>query len=647
MADPWQVVSQTPTPTTPPPSGGGNNSDPWQVVSQTPITQTPQPSLLQRGINAVTSLPGVQVGIGAVKSAEEGLGGAVQLGTQGAEQRAQSRASALGVENEVPTPTTTDTADQTGQAIANWLKKNTERQGFMQKTGAAGEIMAELFGGGELTRAATLPDKLIEVGRTLKAIESTPALQRLVTRAVTSGARGAAETGTQELVRSGGDPEAAAATAALGGVVGGAGGVIGEGINALRPSTTNIEGVDIPVAAAQRPDASAITRIASSPDAIAEAQQTAAPQVIQNTARRALSNVLDQVNAARGQIQGPAEEAGIQPGTYKFTVAPHGEPVETTDPNFVQKLLNEAQDIARSDGFDELGPRQQQRITSTVDDLQSQLDQYHEELASRPHFTPIDVPTAISSVDDLGTAGDAMQNSVNDIYQRMRGAAQEQMNVRRLNDLSPSDFDQLLEQNADQFSPTERQIATDTFRRGAALKELHNAVQQGFNVSPEYAADTGTERTFTGSDRIANAIDDVLRTRRDDLTAMLGSDGIRSLRNINELLKPPDTRTALQQLLRATGATLRHHYSGIFGLMGLGGSAAIGGVAAHALGVPPAMGAAGGMATGYALRKVVDAIATNPMIADRVAYAVRNNVAPRVAAPLIAHMMQRSNPQPQ
>jgi hypothetical protein len=609
-----------------------------------------QPSLLQRGVDLVSKIPLVQFGIGAVKSAEEGLGGAIQAGTQNSQQREQARASSLGVENQAtPPPAAPDAYDQTAQALADWLKKNTQRQGFIQKSGAAAEIMGELFGGGEATQAASLPDKLIEVGRTIKAIESTPALQRLISRAVTSGTRGAVETGAQQYVRTGGDPEATATAAATGGVVGGAAGAVSEGLNMLRPSSTTIGGVDVPITAAQRPNAPAITRLTTPAEdipAIAEAQQAAAPQIIQNTARRALGNVLDDVNVTRGQMQGPAEEAGIQPGTFKFSVAPHGgEPVETTDPNFVQKLLNEARDITESDGFDQLGPRQQQRVTGTVDDLQSQLDQYHQELAERPHFTPIDVQSALNSTDNLHTAGDIMQNSVDDIYQRMRGAAKEQLNVPRLNSLKPDQFNQLMEENSDQFSPEERQVATDTFRKGVALKELHEAIQQGFNVSPQYAADTGAARTFTGSNRIANSIDDVLERHGDDLTDMLGTDGISSLRRMNELLKSPDTGGVLQQLLRATGSSLRHHYGGIFGLAGLGGSAAIGGVAAHALGVPPMVGAAGGAATGYALRKVIDKVATNPMIADRVAYAVEHSIAPRVAAPLIANMMIRSDAQ--
>lgn len=625
------------------PAQGG--SDPDFIPAQA----TPQPSLLQRGVDMVSKIPIVQFGIGAVKSAEEGLGGAIQAGTQGSQQREQSRAASLGVENQVaPPPSTPDTADKTAQALADWLRKNTERQGFIQKSGAAGEIMAELFGPGELSRAVSLPDKLMEAARTMKAIDTSPALQRILTRAVTSGARGAAETGSQAYVRSGGDPEATATAAAMGGAVGGAGGAASEVLNTLKPSTTSIEGVDIPITAAQRPNAPAITRIATPAadiPAIAEAQQAAAPQIIQNTARRALGNVLNDVNTSRGEMQGPAEEAGIQPGTFKFNVAPHGEPVETTDPNFVQKLLNEAKDMASSDGFEQLRPRQQVRVSNTVDDLQSQLDQYHQELASRPHFTPIDVQSALNSTDNLATAGDIMQNSVDDIYQRMRGAAKEQLNVGRLNELKPDQFNQLMEENADQFSPQERQIATDTFRKGVALKELHEAIQQGFNVSPEYAADTGAGRTFTGSNRIANSIDDVLQRHGDDLNDMLGSNGIRSLRRMNELLKDPDTGGVLQQVLRATGATLRHHYGGLFGLAGLGGSAAIGGVAAHALGAPPMAGAAAGAATGYVLKKVIDKVATNPMIADRVAYAVEHNIAPRVAAPLIAHMMIRSDTQ--
>ena len=205
------------TPIPPPPAG-------FTPVDQTTTaaTPTPQPSLLQRGLDLASKIPIVQFGIGAVKSAEEGLGGTIEAGMSGSQQRQQGRASALGVENQVPAaPSAPDAADHIGQGIASWLKQNTERQGFIQKSGAAGEIMAELFAPGEIGRVLSLPDKLMEASRTIKAIDTTPALQRLISRAVTGATTAGTEVGAQTYARTGGDPEATAKAVGTAGVVGG------------------------------------------------------------------------------------------------------------------------------------------------------------------------------------------------------------------------------------------------------------------------------------------------------------------------------------------------------------------------------------------------------------------------------------------
>ena len=196
-----------------------------------------------------------------------------------------------------------------------------------------------------------------------------------------------------------------------------------------------------------------------------------------------------------------------------------------------------------------------------------------------------------------------------------------------------------MEQNADKFSPEERQVATDTFRKGAVAKMWHDALQQGFNISPEQeaaTADIGGQRTFTGSNKIASSIDDVVANHGDDLRSMIGDEGINSARRLNQLMKGPDTSGPLQKLLRNTAAIMRHHYGGIAGF--------VGSAAAPFLGVSHLTGMAGGAATGYALQKVINNMATDPAIAGRIAYAVEHNVSSHIAAPLIAMMMTRRTP---
>jgi len=80
MADPWQVVSQTPTQATPPPnppaSGGG---DPWQVVSQAPIQQNAAPpQAAPTSGNFLAEQPGT-VGMGALKRIKSMAAGLVDM----------------------------------------------------------------------------------------------------------------------------------------------------------------------------------------------------------------------------------------------------------------------------------------------------------------------------------------------------------------------------------------------------------------------------------------------------------------------------------------------------------------------------------------------------------------------------------------
>ena len=537
------------------------------------------------------------------------------------------------------------------QKVSDFLRQHTQTHGLFEGLGEAGESAMELMALPEVdalgvgAKAATAADKLAEVTKLTKYLETNTKAARVLRvglDTIKSAARSGAEQAGQSYVKTGGDTDAAESAGITGGVVGGAlgGGVsaVNQVAKALKPGAETLEGVTMPVAASQRPNASSLTKLASPPSetAVGEAQQAAAPQVISHGAKRAVKNVLDEVNLSRGEMQGPVEEAGVPPGAFKFTIEPHGQPVETTDPNIVRKLLGEAQDV-KATSYNDLGPRQQTRVDDTIQSLSDQLDQYHTERATRPHFTPADTQAAVDNTDDYRTAGEHIQDSVDDVFQRMRGAANEQLDKKWLKQLKPSEFDQLMEANADKFSPEERQIATDTFRKGAALKEWHDAIHQGFNISPQQAAataDIGGERTFTGSNKISNSIDNVVAERGDDLRSMIGDEGIRSVRRMNQLMQDPDTGGPLQELLRRTASVMRRHYGGLAGMAGA--------AAAPFLGVSHLTGMTTGAATGYALKKVIDAMASNPEVADRLAYAVKNKVASHVAAPIISTAIVRA-----
>lgn len=634
QSDPDFIPAQTQS-APPPPSAGG---DPDFIPAQATAQDAQMPGWLQTAHDILNAPNAANIGV--LKGAAHTATGLVDLANRGMHDPNNPTAP--------PVP-----LSPALKRATDWVNAHTQAQGVAEKSGEVAESVAELMTPEALAEAGKIPEMmsfgehLSEAAKNAKILENSPVIRRLVKVGIDASrgaTRAGAEMGAQTLVKTGGDTDKAATAAEVGALTGGVirGGLssAGELADVLKPSSETLEGVKMPVAASQRPGASVATKLANAPEdlpAMEAARQAAAPQIIQNGARRSLKTVLEDVNQTRGEMQGPADEFGVQPGAYKFSISPHGTPVETTDPGIVQKILSEAEDLKNSDAHESMSDRQRARTDDTIDDLTRQMDEYHNDRATRPHFTPVDVDSLVKNTSDYRTAGEHMQNSVDDIYQRMRGAANEQLDKKFLKQLSPEQFNTLMEQNADKFSPEERQIATDTFRKGAVLKEFHDAIQQGFNISPAQeaaTADIGGKRAFTGSNKISSAIDDVISKRGDDLRSMVGDEGIRSVRRMNQLMQGPETGGPLRQLLRGTAAIMRRHYGSTAGFIGAG--------AAPFLGVSHLTGIGTGVAAGYALKKVVNTMATNPEIAGRIAYAVEHGVSAHIAAPLISMMMIRA-----
>lgn len=538
------------------------------------------------------------------------------------------------------------------QVLSPNVKKATDWVRQRAKSKTVADVLGKFMeAGGELAAAPELlPESEIfkGFGELSKVMEKYPTISGIlhtVMGGAKTAARAGSEGGAQTFVKSGGNVEetksAAIGSALFGGALGTLTHGASEAAKLLRPGVEAMEGVEVPAMASAKAEPAAITKLArtaSDTPKMQAKQSKAAGEVIRNGARRAVKTALQKVNETRAAIQGPPDEAGNYPGTYTFKVAPFGEEIEATDPNYVQKLLNEARDAQEHEGFSQLGPRQQARVNNTVDSLEQQLDQYHTDQATRPRFLPINEEAAVANTEDYRTAGDILQNSIDDVYQRMRGAANEQLDKKWLKQLTPSDFSKLLEQNADKFSAADRQIATDTYRKGVALKAYHNAIQKAFNISPAQEAaakDIGAKRVFGGKDSVANALDEVLSEHGDDLRELVGDEGIRSVRRLNQLVKSPETAGRFNDMLRYVAMHARRHYGSIGGLLG----SAIG----HQVGAGPYVGGAVGVATGMAMQKAINAAATNPAIADRLIYAVENNIPKTVAAPLITSMIVKAD----
>jgi hypothetical protein len=696
----WQVDSVTPTQTAAAPA-----SQQWQVDSATP---TPQPTLGQRIYQNLSRDPYTGTTIGAGKGAINTVAGLGEL------------VNKYVVAPQAPGATaTTQKVSDTLKQATDWLRSYGHPHGISEHIGdfaeGAGEVLLpETWAGkaAEIPEALNAGDRLMQLGKNMKTLTANPGLQMLAKVGLVT-----LKNAGQTFVKTGGDVGKTEESAAISAGLGTAGELLGQGAKyvagALRPTTEALEGETMPVLASQRANAPLITKAipkAETLPKIEAAQQAVPAKAIQNGAQRAIKNVLDKVNETR-QIQGPAEESGIQPGQYKFSVDRYdprtdyepigrtqqqlgpaaatiperlaGEPTtvsdaalrqrqlgpaaatvpeqsftgppssapakfQTTDPNIAQKMLTEAQTIAENP---DIGPRLRGRVEQRIEDLTNQLDEYHSARATAPNFKPIDTASAIADTHDYRTAGDLMQNSVADVYKRMAQVTDGESSILQQQPRwkSAQRLNELFNEHKGQFTRAEWDATNEAYRKGFVAKELHNAIQKGFNITPETAAatsDLATEsRRFTGSTKIGNDLDKVMEEHGDDVRDMIGDQGIRSLRRMNALFKGPETAGPIQELLRSTAAVMRKHYGGLGGFIGT--------AAAPLLGVSHLTGLTGGAAVGYGLQKTVNAIATNPAIADRVAYAVEHKLSSRIAAPLISSMLikamggQEPTPPPQ
>ncbi len=249
MADQWDVVSQTSTNTPPPPTTPpAQQNDPWAVVGQSPSSPAPQSTAAQPGIwdQLKTYDPNIGIISGALKEAQKHVAGAIDLVNK-----------YIIAPNDPGATATTQKVSQAAQATADWLRKNTSEDTFLEHAGGDAESAAELLlpetWGGKAVEGMSYADRLLAMGRNAKILEKAPGLIPLLQ----AGLKNSAMMGAQKFVESGGDPQAAeaglvtggAGTLALGGLGLAAGGVASRllgGAEDAIPEAADIGGVKIP-----------------------------------------------------------------------------------------------------------------------------------------------------------------------------------------------------------------------------------------------------------------------------------------------------------------------------------------------------------------------------------------------------------------
>lgn len=297
--------------------------------AQAAAAPTPaQPSLLDRGINVITSLPGIQEVTGFMKGAEKTAAGLTDLASKqflgpkpGEAPELVTRISAA----TLPVAEATQSLPESvrapirnaAAATADWLRKNTETHGW-EKVGDVGESVAELMAMPEVdvelagTKAATYGEKLAEAGKVAKFLEANPKLARVVRvglDAAKGGARSGAEMAAQTAAKTGGDPEETIKTgiegAAIGAPLAGAGGVVREvrgALNELRGGTREVAGASLPTMASGK------LNLPNMDDVAVDPASAGADQAIGNIAKTGVRNSLARTLADRPIVREPVSD---------------------------------------------------------------------------------------------------------------------------------------------------------------------------------------------------------------------------------------------------------------------------------------------------------------------------------------------------
>ena len=351
-----------------------------------------------------------------------------------------------------------------------------------------------------------------------------------------------------------------------------------------------------------------------------------------------------------------------------------GGTISTSDPTVAHQTLAQMEAIMEGDKFQDLSGLQQRRIAAAAENLRAQIEQEGAYRARMGHFAPVDAEAAAARTHGFAEGAAQLEGAVSDVWSRIdeasggrfRALRNEERDLQKTLrnpesvaadtaartrlDQVRADMGDIFATAREQIHPSDVRAGEQTYKDASTLHDLETVAQRSYRGAPTMVAGQAgtTPRTFKGGQQFDSGLDRLLQRRGPDVERVIGKNGVLALSQVNNLLTAPETSASTKGTLHAIGTAIRHH------AVHLGSGAAVGWAAGHVLAhvtggaVNGFTGAASGVAVEAAIRRALAAAATNPAIADRLSYAVKNNVSHRIAAPLIASMMlNQQAPPPQ
>jgi hypothetical protein len=359
---------------------------------------------------------------------------------------------------------------------------------------------------------------------------------------------------------------------------------------------------------------------------------------------------------------------GAKPGQEGMTtrVAGPGE-FRTQDPNIAKAHIANLNDIIAGDDFHRLPPEQQQQIVNARSDAQRQFSEYNQQVRQnlpgygKPNFPQIDIPSVVKRTGSYLDAAQHVLDTATDGYNSISDAL-------ALNDISGGKFNQIRNANkaawnayksAEWGSPklaeanqaieeTNRQMDdmlnndiggavsqkelsgfNNAYSQGQKLLYIGNAIDKAFSGNPSNAARSWEYRGFNGQALMNNMNGLERKFGRDTLQRIMGRDNLETMYQVAEL-----NRTGVQRARFGAAIKPIAHFLSIHAT-----PMAVGGYVGQHVGVGWEAGAAAGLAASFGSKRVMDAVLSNPRIAQNLIFAVESGSRSENYAPLIGAMI--------
>lgn len=292
-----------------------------------------------------------------------------------------------------------------------------------------------------------------------------------------------------------------------------------------------------------------------------------------------------------------------------------------------QLALDAVNDFLRDPDFKNLDEEQQARATRQRDGLQQQLDIYNAYEGYGPHFAPVPTDELVQQISTPGQAASQLRQAVEPVYKHLdeisnnrfgelRKAEQSATELLRNRTLTASEeagetarlqnardgMMRIFDENRSTINPQEWRAANQATRDAFLFDDIHTFTERATNrIAPEDVK-AGRPRILT--DQFTREFSTLLNKpgNRAELTRLLGPDGIDNMLDVSGILQDPQTRKPAADL--ATEIAMQ---------------------------ILPKFGP-----KGYAMRQVLRMVMARPAGGKMFTYALKNDIAPRTAAPLIS-----------